>query len=163
MLEFLKNGRTITLCGLAFLGLTIAFAVWIEIYDLSILDEISDPEEIRARLAAMSPSQMTSHWWMTLLLDYAYPLAYGGFFAGLALRFFGKAGLLLAVPAFIAIPADMIENTLQLFILTGQSGLIEVKSVVTPIKLVSFLIAALIALIALIIAAVRRFGKTREA
>ena len=131
--------------------------------DLSILDEFSDPVESRARLAAMSPSQMTSHWWMTLLLDYAYPLAYGGFFAGLALRFFGKAGLLLAAPAFIAIPADMIENTLQLFILTGQSGLIEVKSVVTPIKLVSFLIAALIALIALIIAAVRRFGKTREA
>ena len=163
MLEYLKNGRTITQSGLVFLGLTIAFAVWIQVYDLSILDEMSDPDEIRARLAAMSPAQKTSHWWMTLLLDYAYPLAYGSFFAGLSLRFFGKVGLLLAIQAFISITADMIENTLQLFILTGHLELIEIKSVVTPIKLVTFLSAALIALIALIIAAVRRFGRKREA
>jgi hypothetical protein len=158
MRAFLTKGSVIVATGLAFLGLTLAFGVWIEAYDLHIIDEISDPDQIRAVVAAMSDEQRSAHWWMTLVLDYFYPLAYGGFFAGMALRFFGKAGPWLALPALICIPADVIENTVQLFILAGDDSLIWLKAIMTPLKLAAFIPAALIALIGLGIAAYRRFG-----
>ncbi len=156
MRKFLTDGRTIVWMGLGFLGLTIAFGIWIQRYDLHIIDEISDPDQIRAVVAAMTPEQRSAHWWMTLVLDYFYPLAYGGFFGGLALRYFGAAGIWAAIPAMIVVPADVIENTIQLFILSGDQSLLWVKAYVTPIKLVTFIIAALIALVALGLAVYRR-------
>lgn len=159
MRRILSDGQTIIWSGVVFAGLTIAFGIWIQVYNLpTILDEISDPDQIRDVVAAMSPEQRSAHWWMTLLLDYPYPLAYGAFFAGIALRYFGPAGIWLAIPAFITIPADMIENTIQLFILSGDESLIALKTVVTPIKLVSFITAALIALLGLGFAAYRRLA-----
>ena len=162
MRKFLSDGKTIVWMGLAFAGLTIAFGIWIQRYDLQIIDELSDPDQIRAVVAAMTPEQRTSHWWMTLVLDYFYPLAYGGFFAGLALRNFGAAGVWLAIPSTIVVPADVIENTIQLFILSGDESLIWVKPIVTPIKLVTFLIAGLIALGGLGLGVYRRFSGTNE-
>lgn len=156
MKVFLTDGKTIVWSGLGFLALTIGFGIWIQQYDLQIIDEISDPDQIRAVVAAMTPEQMSAHWWMTLLLDYFYPLAYGAFFAGLALRYFGGAGIWIAIPAMIVVPADMIENTIQLLILSGDFSLIGVKTVATPIKLVSFIVAALISLGALVFAGFQR-------
>ena len=163
MREFLTQGRVIVATGLAFLGLTIAFGIWIQAYDLHIIDEISDPDQIRSVVAAMSAEQRSAHWWMTLVLDYFYPLAYGAFFAGMAYRFFGKLGPWLALPALICIPADIIENTIQLFILSGNDGLIWVKAIVTPIKLATFIPAALIALVGLGIAAHRKLRPETDA
>lgn len=163
MKAFLTNGKTIIVLGLAFLALTLGFGAWIQAYDLHIIDEISDPDQIRAVVAAMTPEQRSAHWWMTLVLDYFYPLAYGGFFAGMALRFFGKAGPFLALPAFICIPADVVENTVQLFILSGDESLIWLKAIMTPLKLATFIPAALIALIGLGIALYRRFIRKDEA
>lgn len=162
MRKVVSDGQTIIWSGLMFVGLTIAFGVWIQAYNLpTILDEISDPDQIRDVVAAMTPEQRSAHWWMTLLLDYAYPLAYGAFFAGIALRYFGAAGIWLALPALITIPADMIENTIQLFILSGDERLIALKTVVTPIKLVAFITAALIALCGLGYAAYLRLAGDR--
>lgn len=159
MTEFLKEGRTISVMGLVFLALTLGFGVWIQNYDLQILDEISDVDHIRSLLAAMTPEQKSAHWWMTLLLDYVYPIAYAGFFAGLTLRFLGEAGIWLIIPAAICAPADMIENTVQLMLLSGDESLIGVKRIITPIKLVTFLAAAMLALIALIAAVYQRVTK----
>lgn len=162
MRQVLSDGRSILWSGLVFAGLTIAFGIWIQTYRLpTILDEISDPEQIRSVVAAMTPAQISAHWWMTLLLDYAYPLAYGAFFAGIALRYFGPAGIWLAIPALITIPADMIENTIQLMILSGDETLITLKTIITPIKLVAFIVAALIALVGLGLAAYRRLSGER--
>jgi len=163
MRKFLTDGRTIVWMGLGFLGLTIAFGIWIQRYDLHIIDEISDPDQIRAVVAAMTPEQRSAHWWMTLVLDYFYPLAYGGFFGGLALRYFGAAGIWAVIPAMIVVPADVIENTIQLFILSGDQSLLWVKAYVTPIKLVTFIIAALIALGALGLAVYRRLTGPHDA
>ena len=163
MRNFLTNGKTIIFLGLAFLALTLGFGVWIQAYDLHIIDEISDPDQIRAVVAAMTPEQRSEHWWMTLVLDYFYRLADGGFFAGMALRFFGKAGPLLALPSLICIPADIIENTVQLFILSGDESLIWLKAIMTPLKLATFIPAALIALIGIGIALYRRFFRKGDA
>ncbi len=156
MLKFLTDGKTIIWTGVTFLVLTIAFGVWIQRFDLQILDELSDPDQIRALVAAMTSEQISAHWWMTLLLDYLYPLAYGGFFAGLALRYFNSFAPWIAIPAMVVVPADVIENTIQLLILSGDQSLLAMKAIVTPIKLVSFLVAAFIALLALAMAAYLR-------
>jgi len=162
MRGFLSHGQTIIWTGLAFLALTIAFGLWIQRFDLHIIDEISDPDQIRSVVAAMTPAQKSAHWWMTLSLDYFYPLAYGSFFAGIAFRYFGKNGLWLAVPALICVPADIVENTIQLFILSGDESLIWLKAIVTPIKLVTFIIGALIALAGLGLGAYRRIADLGE-
>ncbi|MEM9668576.1 MAG: hypothetical protein AAF950_06580 [Pseudomonadota bacterium] len=93
---------------------------------------------------------------MTLILDMPYPLVYGGFYAGLAHRVFGKWGPLLAIPALVTIPADLIENTTQLFILAGHEHLAWIKQYVTPVKLAGFISASVIALIALALLIRRR-------
>lgn len=157
LLKFLTRTSVLWGLGLSFLALTVAFGLWIKVYDLHIIDEIADPDQIRAVVAAMSETQRKAHWWMTLVLDYAYPLAYGGFFAGLAVRFLGRWGVWLALPALICIPADIIENTAQLFILSGEEAWLAVKAIATPIKLLSFVLSGLIALLALGVAAKRRF------
>jgi len=159
MIRFLTKGTTIWTLGLATLLLTLGFGIWIQLFDLHIIDEISEPDKIRAVIAAMTPEQRSAHWWMTLVLDYAYPLAYGGFFAGMALRFFGKIGPWLAIPAFICIPADIVENTVQLFLLSGDESLIWLKAIMTPLKLATFIPAAIIALIGIGIAIYRRVRK----
>lgn len=148
--------------GVTFLGLTLAFGLWIQVHDLHIIDEVSDPEKIRMIVAAMTPEQRSAHWWMTLVLDYVYPIAYGMFFAGLALRYFGKAGLWLAVPTMICVPADIVENTMQLLILAGDESAIEVKAIATPIKLVTFIVGVVITLAGLGIASYRRITVTGD-
>lgn len=130
---------------------------WITYHDLHIIDEIWDPEKVKAALAAQSPEQHKAHFWMTLILDIPYPFAYGLLFVGLALKFLGKWGRWLCIPALISIPFDTIENIVQLFILKGDMSLLAVKSFVTPIKLGSFIAALIIALVALAIAAKERF------
>ena len=48
--------------------------------------------QAREIVAGMTEAQRNAHFWVTVLLDTAYPLAYGGFFAAMALRFFGRFG-----------------------------------------------------------------------
>lgn len=152
----LSRTSTIWISGLLFLGLTIAFGIVIRIYDLHIIDEIADPDAVRAVIASMTPEQRSAHFYMTLILDMPYPLAYGAFYAGLALRFFGKAGAWLALPAFVCIPADLVENTVQLVVLAGHEKWLWLKAFMTPLKLVTFIAASLVAIAALLVALKRR-------
>jgi len=56
--------------------LSVAMLAWISYHGLHIIDEISDPQQVKAVLAAQSPAQHKSHFWMTFLLDIPYPFAY---------------------------------------------------------------------------------------
>lgn len=149
MLSRLTNTKTLWRLFWIFAALSLAMLGWIVYHDLHIIDEISDPEQVKAVLAAQSPAQHKAHFWMTLLLDIPYPFAYGLLFAGLAMKFFGKWGKWLCIPALLAIPLDTVENISQLFILRGNTDLLALKAIVTPIKLGSFLVALILALIAL--------------
>ena len=71
---------------------------------------------------------------MTLVIDMIFPLAYGCLLAGLTLRFLGKPGKWLAIPAVIAMFTDLFENVIQLVALRGNETLLLVKAVITPIK-----------------------------
>ncbi|MEO1405395.1 MAG: hypothetical protein AAFV54_02750 [Pseudomonadota bacterium] len=157
MREWLPKTSTLWGLGLFYLVLTIGFGIVIAVFDLHIIDEISNPDRVLEVVSSFGPEQRQAHFWMTLILDMPYPLAYGGFYIGLALRFFGRWGPLLALPALITIPADLIENTAQLFILAGQEHFAWIKQYVTPVKLAGFIPASILAIIALGLAVKRRF------
>ena len=109
----------------------------------------------------MTEAQRSAHFWITVLLDTAYPLAYGGFFAAMALRFFGRYGPLAALPALATIIVDLTENTVQALALSGAADALDAKSWLTPLKFGLFFLAAAIALIALVIAVAHLFRQRK--
>ncbi len=123
------------------------------------LDMISSGKQAHEVLAAMSDAQREMHFRVTVFLDTAYPLAYGGFLAGMAMRFFGSFGKAAALPAFGTIIVDLTENTVQALALSGRADVLDAKEWLTPLKFGLFFLAAVIALVALGIAIVNMFRK----
>ncbi|HIE86273.1 MAG: hypothetical protein ABGY43_19130 [bacterium] len=118
--------------------LTIAFQVIVRQLDLVLLDAIANPNEVRSAIAGMSEYHRSFHAWMTVTLDVAYPLAYGSLFVGSAYRFFPSWGRLLSVPAIACVGIDLIEGIVQVLALVGNVDLIDLKAILTPLKLTLF-------------------------
>lgn len=125
------------------------------------LDMISDPAELRAVLAAMTPEQRSAHFWVTVLIDTCFPIAFGLLFAGLGWRFFGRFGTLAALPGLAVLGVDLTENTIQVLALSGAADVLDAKAWVTPLKMNLFYLAAIIALIAVGIAVYRTVRKAK--
>ena len=123
------------------------------------LDFLSSAQQCRELIAGMTDTQRETHFLVTVLLDTAYPLAYGGFLAGMAMRFFGSYGKAAALPAFATIIVDLTENTVQALALSGTADVLDAKEWLTPLKFGLFFLAAAIALVALGIAIVNMFRK----
>lgn len=141
MLEQLKKPIVLWVLFVATLLLTYSFTVISGHWGLTLLDSITSPDDARALIASFSPEQITAHVWTTAVVDVAYPLAYGLFFAGSALCFFGRFGIYLAVPAFLVIPVDLIEGAVQVLGLLGTVDLLDWKAILTPAKFVLFFVA----------------------
>ena len=77
-------------------------------------------------------------------------------FFGLTLRVFGSKRLLLLLPALLVIPVDLLEGFVQVLILSGNDEVVSMKEWVTPLKLLLFILAILIAVMALFVARKRR-------
>lgn len=148
MRSFLTNSNTLWVLFTLFVLETIAFGVIMYIWDFHVIDEMSNPEAIRQHIGEMSVLQRNVHAWTTATLDVAYPLTYGPLFAGLVLRAFRT---LFAVPAIAVIPIDLTEGIVQVLALTQTRDLLWLKAYVTPTKLVLFVGAMLIALLALML------------
>ncbi|MEM9571141.1 MAG: hypothetical protein AAF996_06720 [Pseudomonadota bacterium] len=148
MMKLLTNTTTLWILLVLFIVETIGFGIIMRIWDFAIIDEISDPETVRAHIDALSAQQRSVHAWMTATLDVAYPLTYGPLFAGLALRALSPP---YAVPAFLVIPVDLIEGVVQVLALTGMYDALWLKATVTPLKLVLFFAAMVIAIVALVL------------
>lgn len=150
MFDFLRRPVIIILSLAVAVALVFGFQAWLPSVGGEILDRVESVSDSTALLSSMTDAQKDSHFWMTLLLDYAFPLAYGAFFAGLALRFPGKLGVVLAIPAFLVFGADVTENTVQLVALKGDLSLLHTKEFLTPAKFLLFNVAALVALASLL-------------
>lgn len=147
MQDWFTNTKTLWTMFWLTLGLTVGFAVVMQVWQFELIDEMSDPEQIRAHVAMFSETQKTAHIWMTATVDVAYPFAYGSLFMGMALRFFGRVGFWLALPSLIVIPVDLAEGYVQVMFLSGDDNLLYLKSFLTPLKLVLFMPGLLIALV----------------
>lgn len=161
MNAFLK--RTPVIWGLFIAQLLIfpGFALFSDAVGGRYLDTVASGEASRALIAGLTEAHRNAHFWVTVLLDTVYPLAYGGFFAAMALRFFGRFGRLAALPALATIIIDLTENTVQALALSGAADALDAKSWLTPLKFGMFFLAAAIALIALVIAIAHIFRKRK--
>ncbi|MCA8901879.1 MAG: hypothetical protein KDA53_11595 [Hyphomonas sp.] len=161
MADFLK--RTPVLWALFVLQILIGlgFMVFREAAGGQLIDMVRSGEGARAVIAGMTDAQRTAHFWTTVLWDSAYPLAYGGFFMGMALRFFGRFGWIAALPGLATIIVDFTENTVQALALSGTADYLDVKDWLTPLKYNLALVASVIALVAVVIAIVNLIRKKR--
>ncbi|MFT6437772.1 MAG: hypothetical protein ACJAVI_005853 [Candidatus Azotimanducaceae bacterium] len=137
-LEKITTNRALWLLFIATLTITAGFPAVSNIWGVMFIDGISSPDEVRIVISQMSAEQKIVHAWVTATLDVAYPLSYGLFFAGTALRFFSKYGLYLATLPLIAIPVDLIEGVVQVLALTDTADFIGAKAILTPAKSVLF-------------------------
>ena len=159
MTDFLKRTPVIWTLFVLMILIGFGFGVFNASVGGRYLDTITTDTGARALLDGLTDAQRSAHFWVTVLLDTAYPLAYGGFMAGMALRFFGRFGKIAAFPAFATIVVDLTENTVQALALSGVADVLAAKDWLTPLKFLLFLIAAAIALIALVIAIVNMIRK----
>ena len=141
--------------------LTLAFGLFAPMVGGQFLDMLSAPADASAAFNAMTAEQKSTHFWITVLMDTAYPLCFGLFFAGMAWRFFGKFGPLAAIPGFAVLIVDLTENTLQAITLSGAAYVLEPKEWISPLKMNLFYLAALIALVAAGIAIFRLVTKKK--
>ena len=153
MRAFLTRPHTLWLAFAATLLLTLVFIAVMAIWDFTVIDEMRDPETVRAHVEAMTPQQRRVHARLTATADLLYPVAYSTFFAGMALRWLGRAGPLFATVAFLVIPFDLTELVAQLRILGGDFTWLPVKAVATPAKLALYLPALAATLVAAAVAA----------
>lgn len=144
MLERLAQPKILWLCFAAVVLCNIAFPVIVYLFDLQLLDTIADPAQVKATIANMSEFQRHLHVWVTATLDVAYPLAYSALFAGSAYHFFPARGLLLAIPALVCAPVDLIEGVVQILALTSDIDWTASKAILTPLKVLLFVAALLI-------------------
>lgn len=98
------------------------------------LDLTLDGASARALLAQLSPWQRDVHAHATMLYDGLYPLAYGAFFAGLAIRLGGRRARWIAVTMLAGMMTDYAENIVQLLALGGLADWLDAKMVLTPLK-----------------------------
>ena len=159
MTDFLKRTPVIWTLFVLMIVIGAGFDVFNKAVGGTFLDMTASAVQAREILAGMTAEQRDVHFWVTVLLDTAYPLAYGGFLAGMALRFFGSYGKAAAVPAFATIIVDLTENMVQALALKGSADVLDAKEWLTPLKFGLFFLAAAIALVALIIAIVNLFRR----
>ncbi len=137
-------------CALGVLLVGYAFLPVAAHWEFVFLDTLVAPEGVRTALAAMTPGQKEVHIWASWLLDLPYPLFYWGLFGGLIVRGLpSKAGMLIWVPR-AAFASDILENTIQTFMLFGTDGLVDIKTAATLLKFGLYAFAALVAVTALI-------------
>ena len=113
-------------------------------YQLELLDEIISPEKARSVISAATEQQRIVHAWVTGTLDVIFPLLYGSLFVGAALSYYKSAGKFLAILVFVAVPCDLVEGVVQVLALTDTFDLLDLKIVITPIKMASFLFGWLV-------------------
>jgi hypothetical protein len=158
--SWLTKTTTLAFLLLTFMALMLGFRIFTEatggITLDTILDTIGPVSDAQALLASMSEAQKLAHFRLTLWLDMLFPLAYGGLFAGLTLRYFQTYGKWLVLPALLVIPVDITENIIQLLALSGSESLLGVKALLTPTKFILFQLSAGLALTSVLVAAARR-------
>lgn len=150
--------RTSVLVGLfiAMMAIGYSFSFVQEAAGGALLDMLGSGAEAKARLAEMSAEQKQAHLWGTVINDTAYPLAYGGLFAGLVWRFAGTLRRWFVIPALAVIVVDLAENATQAMALAGNEALIGLKDILTPAKFGLFMLAALLVLVSVGLAIARR-------
>ena len=144
LLDRLSTTPAIVLSGVAMLFIGFGFGVVGPMVGGVLLDELVSGAAAAERIAELTPEQIDTHFWATVLLDSAYPLAYGSFFVGLLARLGRDWRRWTVIPPIVTVVADFLENSVQAMALAGNDALLMAKDVLTPLKFGSLLIAVLL-------------------
>lgn len=158
---FLSDGRTMVVMLLAMIAIGVAFGAVKPFIGGGLLDLISHPQANIDRLAEMNAAQRHAHIWVTLTLDSLYPIAYGGFLAGVALRFAPRYALAAASPALALVLVDIVENALIVAALLGADGIVHAKAYATHLKWWLFGLALLVSVVLAFAALLRHLFERR--
>jgi len=156
--SFLSQTRTLYFSFSLTLILTIIFGIVMHVGEFGIIDEMFVAEDILAHIDAMSPRQRAIHAWLTGTVDVLYPFAYGAFYVGIAIKYFERYGIWLAIPSLFVIPADLVEGLSQVMILSGHEAFIDLKLIATPVKLVLYIFGLCVTVLGFGLAAKARFN-----
>lgn len=147
LVNFLSRTGVLIVTGVAMVALLIILSRLREATGGTSLDFLLTSADAIAYLEHLKtlPGGVETHRLMTGVFDMAFPLAYGGFVAGLCGRYGGKQGVLLALPILLGVAFDFGENLVQIAGLSGYSDVLHAKTVLTPVKfgfvLLGFVIA----------------------
>lgn len=155
LLDLLSSTKIIIICFVFMIIIGVVFSNMPRFVGGELLDMQMNAVDASARLSEMSNWHKSNHIWITLLLDSLYPLAYGGFLAGIAARFAKHWRRFSVIPALATIIIDFAENTVQVIALFGAENVIFLKSLLTPIKFGCFFVATILALTLVLIALVK--------
>lgn len=139
MLKGLSETRALWIAFGATVLITLSFPIASSIAGIAFVDALSDPNEVRQAIAAMSVDQRIFHAWVTATLDVAYPIAYCALFIGSAYRFFPRYGRFIAMPLVVLLATDLLEGLVQVLALTESADFIDAKALLTPLKFALFL------------------------
>ncbi|MCI4646307.1 MAG: hypothetical protein MRY64_16120 [Hyphomonadaceae bacterium] len=134
--KWLGSTPVILISGLVMLALMIQIRLAAQQIGGDLLDFQLTGEAAIARLSELRelPQGIAVHKFISGKLDMAYPLAYGLFFASLAIRFSQTHRVIFILPMLFAAGLDIAENLTQLQGLAGNEAALNAKTVLTPLK-----------------------------
>lgn len=152
---------------LLFLGLMIIIGFFLSVQAPSmvgggLLDRAMNGDEATTLINSMTADQKSAHFWITVIADTAYPIAYGGFMIGAIWRFGGRIRKWFVLPALAAPIVDLMENTMQAIALAGTETVLQTKTYLTPLKFSLAFSALAIVLICLVVGLIGRVLKSRN-
>ena len=156
LIDRLTSNRALVISFVLMLLCGMGFLPFIDSVGGRLLDETWNQADAQALLAGMSSAQQNTHFWVTVLLDSAYPLFYGAFFVGAIARLAGKQRRWAVWPSLIGVDCDFAENIVQAMALSGSTDLLFLKDFLTPIKFGGLAIGVLLIVVFGIVALVRR-------
>ena len=136
----LRRPWVITIAFTMFALLGYSFSYFQDIMGVGLLDVLINSQEARLQIANMDGHARTVHFWMTLIVDSAYPLLYFCWMAGVIalllhyLSWGSKSwGFLFYLGLFLGLGSDFAENIIQLCALKGVDFLVA-KPFFTSLK-----------------------------
>jgi len=140
----LSSTRAITISFILMVLCGLGFGVFSGATGGVLLDQEMTEASTRAALAGMSAAEKTSHFWITVLLDSAYPICYGAFFIGVIARLAGDHRVWAIWPNIIGVGCDYVENTVQAMALSGSTDWLWLKDIVAPTKMAALAVGLLL-------------------
>jgi len=126
----------------------------------TLLDEQMSGAAAQTLLDKLTAEQQDAHFWITVLLDTAYPIAYGAFFIGLLSRLSGDHRSWAIWPSAIGVDCDFAENITQALALSGNTNWLWLKDFLTPLKFGCLIVGVLLIVVFASLAVWRRFRST---
>lgn len=119
-------------------------------WQLELVDGISNPDQARLLVTALTENQRTGHIWFTATIDVLLPFFVALMLVSVTLKHFPKYGRYLAIPPLLAVPIDYFEGVIQLLVLTDTVDLLVFKAYSTPVKIGGYLFGLVVSIMGLL-------------